>query len=106
MSVFVATVVTMVSAGVETKSHVVNEVTTEVSFREGFLAVTNIIFAYRMSAPSKIFSSSRNFSALSRGLQMLTMNFFYSRSRGLLRLHVGDRGPTYLQQVSRYASDH
>lgn len=47
LSVFVATVLTMITVGVETKGHVVNEVTTEVSFREGFLAVTNIIFAYR-----------------------------------------------------------
>ncbi|KAJ5404411.1 hypothetical protein N7509_004282 [Penicillium cosmopolitanum] len=46
VSVFVATVVTMVAAGVETKTQVVNEATKEVSFREGFLAVTNIIFAY------------------------------------------------------------
>jgi hypothetical protein len=37
----------MITAGVEAKEHVVNEVTTEVTFREGFLAVTNIIFAYR-----------------------------------------------------------
>jgi hypothetical protein len=50
VSVFVATVVTMVAAGVETKTQVVNEATKEVSFREGFLAVTNIIFAYRMSS--------------------------------------------------------
>lgn len=47
LSVFVATVLTMITVGVETKGHVVNEVTTDVSFREGFLAVTNIIFAYR-----------------------------------------------------------
>ncbi|OQE26872.1 hypothetical protein PENSTE_c005G09219 [Penicillium steckii] len=46
VSVFVATVVTMVAAGVETKTEIVNEATREVSFREGFLAVTNIIFAY------------------------------------------------------------
>ena len=39
----------MITVGVETKGHVVNQVTTEVSFREGFLAVTNIIFAYRTS---------------------------------------------------------
>jgi len=38
----------MITVGVESKGHVVNQVTTEVSFREGFLAVTNIIFAYRM----------------------------------------------------------
>lgn len=48
LSVFVATVITMIVSGVETKEHVINEVTTEVGFREGFLAVTNIIFAYRM----------------------------------------------------------
>ncbi|KAJ5349290.1 hypothetical protein N7541_007017 [Penicillium brevicompactum] len=46
LSVFVATVITMIVSGVETKEHVINEVTTEVGFREGFLAVTNIIFAY------------------------------------------------------------
>lgn len=39
----------MITVGVETKGHVVNEVTTDVTFREGFLAVTNIIFAYRTS---------------------------------------------------------
>jgi hypothetical protein len=39
----------MIVVGVESKAHVVNQVTTEVTFREGFLAVTNIIFAYRMS---------------------------------------------------------
>lgn len=42
---------TMIVSGVETKGHVINHVTTEVGFREGFLAVTNIIFAYRMSGP-------------------------------------------------------
>ncbi|GLI78233.1 hypothetical protein PoHVEF18_006542 [Penicillium ochrochloron] len=46
LSVLVATIITMITAGVEAKEHVVNEVTTEVTFREGFLAVTNIIFAY------------------------------------------------------------
>ena len=51
LSVFVATVITMIVSGVETKEHVINEVTTEVGFREGFLAVTNIIFAYRMLKP-------------------------------------------------------
>jgi len=44
----------MVAAGVETKTQVVNEATREVSFREGFLAVTNIIFAYRKSRNSDI----------------------------------------------------
>jgi hypothetical protein len=43
----VATVLTMITVGVESKGPVPNEVTTDVSFREGFLAVTNIIFAYR-----------------------------------------------------------
>lgn len=47
LSVFVATVLTMITVGVESKGHVKNEATTDVSFREGFLAVTNIIFAYR-----------------------------------------------------------
>lgn len=47
LSVFVATVLTMVTVGVESKGHIKNEATTNVSFREGFLAVTNIIFAYR-----------------------------------------------------------
>lgn len=42
----------MITAGVEAKEHVVNEVVTEVSFREGFLAVTNIIFAYRKFEPA------------------------------------------------------
>ncbi|KAI2730188.1 hypothetical protein CBS147332_2040 [Penicillium roqueforti] len=46
LSVFVATVLTMITVGVESKGHVKNEATTDVSFREGFLAVTNIIFAY------------------------------------------------------------
>lgn len=48
LSVFVATVLTMITVGVESKGHIKNEATTDVSFREGFLAVTNIIFAYRM----------------------------------------------------------
>lgn len=47
LSVFVATVLTMITVGVESKGHIKNEATRDVSFREGFLAVTNIIFAYR-----------------------------------------------------------
>lgn len=43
--------VTMVTAGVESKGHVANLATTDVSFRDGFLAVTNIIFAYRKFTP-------------------------------------------------------
>lgn len=48
LSVFVAVMVTMVTVGVETKGNIPIQATTNVSFREGFLAVTNIIFAYRM----------------------------------------------------------
>ncbi|KAJ5632516.1 hypothetical protein N7490_008855 [Penicillium lividum] len=46
LSVFVATVLTMITAGVESKGHIPIQATTDVGFREGFLAVTNIIFAY------------------------------------------------------------
>ncbi|KAJ5779780.1 hypothetical protein N7457_007500 [Penicillium paradoxum] len=46
VSVFVATLLTMITVGVQSKGHVVNEAVTDVSFRDGFLAVTNIIFAY------------------------------------------------------------
>lgn len=42
-----ATVLTMISAGVESKGYIPIQSTTNVGFREGFLAVTNIIFAYR-----------------------------------------------------------
>lgn len=46
-SILVATVLTMITVGVESKGHIPIEATRTVSFREGFLAVTNIIFAYR-----------------------------------------------------------
>ncbi|KAJ5769855.1 uncharacterized protein N7511_001906 [Penicillium nucicola] len=46
LSVLIATIITMITVGVESEGWVPNEVTTTVSFREGFLAVTNIIFAY------------------------------------------------------------
>ncbi|OJJ42299.1 hypothetical protein ASPZODRAFT_1502128 [Penicilliopsis zonata CBS 506.65] len=46
VSVFTATLVTMIAAGVESKGHITIHATTDVSFRDGFLAVTNIIFAY------------------------------------------------------------
>lgn len=42
-----ATIITMVAMGVESKGPIHLQSTTEVSFRDGFLAVTNIIFAYR-----------------------------------------------------------
>ncbi|PKY08609.1 putative amino acid transporter [Aspergillus campestris IBT 28561] len=45
-SIFVATIITMVAMGVESKGPIRLESTTDVSFRDGFLAVTNIIFAY------------------------------------------------------------
>jgi hypothetical protein len=37
----------MITVGVESKGHIKNEAFREVGFRDGFLAVTNIIFAYR-----------------------------------------------------------
>ncbi|KXG53236.1 Amino acid transporter, transmembrane [Penicillium griseofulvum] len=46
LSVFIATVLTMITVGVESKGHIKNEAFREVGFRDGFLAVTNIIFAY------------------------------------------------------------
>ncbi|RJE24952.1 hypothetical protein PHISCL_02716 [Aspergillus sclerotialis] len=46
-SILVAVIVTMVTVGVESKGDVPNEATTTVSFREGFLSVTNIVFAFR-----------------------------------------------------------
>ncbi|KAJ5329581.1 hypothetical protein N7452_009971 [Penicillium brevicompactum] len=45
-SIFIATVVTMVSIGVEADGTAHNDVVRETSFYKGFLAVTNIIFAY------------------------------------------------------------
>lgn len=46
LSVLVATIITMISAGVESKGYIPIQATTNVGFQEGFLAVTNIIFAY------------------------------------------------------------
>ena len=45
-SIFAATVATMISVGVENAGLADVKATTSVSFYEGFLAVTNIIFAY------------------------------------------------------------
>lgn len=54
--------VTMITAGIESKGHVVNHATTDVSFRDGFLAVTNIIFAYReLKLESREISCSNKF---------------------------------------------
>jgi hypothetical protein len=49
VSIFVATLVTMISIGVEANGPIRTETVREVSFYEGFLAVTNIIFAFGMS---------------------------------------------------------
>lgn len=48
-SILAATVATMISVGVENAGSAHVEVTTSVSFYQGFLAVTNIIFAYGMN---------------------------------------------------------
>lgn len=95
VSVFVATVVTMVAAGVETKTQVVNEATKEVSFREGFLAVTNIIFAYRMSDTTLGFPPPATSTFHIRLEDLLMLTCVFSCPRGLLWLHVRDRGPSH-----------
>ncbi|KAH8425153.1 uncharacterized protein LDX57_002902 [Aspergillus melleus] len=46
ISILVATIVTMISIGVQAPDDVRNDITTKVSFNEAFLAVTNIVFAY------------------------------------------------------------
>ncbi|KAJ5988022.1 hypothetical protein N7481_003232 [Penicillium waksmanii] len=46
ISILVATLVTMISIGVDAPDNVQNDITTEVSFVDAFLAVTNIVFAY------------------------------------------------------------
>ncbi|PLB44159.1 putative amino acid transporter [Aspergillus steynii IBT 23096] len=46
VSIVVATVVTMIAIGVQAPDDVQNDITTKVSFNDGFLAVTNIVFAY------------------------------------------------------------
>jgi amino acid permease len=46
ISIVTATVVTMIAIGVQAPDHVHVDATTEVSFQDAFLAVTNIIFAY------------------------------------------------------------
>ena len=49
ISIFTATVVLMVSVGVEAKGPIQNDVARKHSFYKAFLAVTNIIFAYSKS---------------------------------------------------------
>lgn len=46
ISILVATLVTMISIGVEAPDNVQNDITTSPSFADAFLAVTNIVFAY------------------------------------------------------------
>ncbi|XHG05571.1 hypothetical protein AWENTII_008789 [Aspergillus wentii] len=46
ISIMIATLVTMIAIGVQAPDHVEVDVTTNVSFAEGFLAVTNIVFAF------------------------------------------------------------
>lgn len=48
ISIFTATVVLMVSVGVEAKFPIQNEIVRKDSFYKAFLAVTNIIFAYSL----------------------------------------------------------
>jgi hypothetical protein len=46
LSILIATIVTMVSIGVQAPDYVENDITTSPSFTEAFLAVTNIVFAF------------------------------------------------------------
>ncbi|PKY04412.1 hypothetical protein P168DRAFT_236371 [Aspergillus campestris IBT 28561] len=45
-SILIATIITMVSIAVQMPEQVQNDITTSPSFAEGFLAVTNIVFAF------------------------------------------------------------
>ncbi|KAL4891198.1 transmembrane amino acid transporter protein-domain-containing protein [Aspergillus ambiguus] len=45
-SIVVATLVTMIAIGVQAPDYVQKDITTDVSFQDAFLAVTNIVFAY------------------------------------------------------------
>jgi uncharacterized membrane protein len=46
LSILVATIVTMVAIGVQAPDNVQNDIVTTPTFQEGFLAVTNIVFAF------------------------------------------------------------
>jgi hypothetical protein len=46
ISILVATIVTMVAIGVQAPDNVQNDIVTTPTFQEGFLAVTNIVFAF------------------------------------------------------------
>jgi uncharacterized membrane protein len=60
LSIFIATIVTMVSIGVDANGPIRNDIVQEVSFYKGFLAVTNIIFAYSKSNVINPWISSSN----------------------------------------------
>lgn len=45
-SILIATIVTMISIGVQAPNHVQNDITTDPTFVDAFLAVTNIVFAF------------------------------------------------------------
>lgn len=45
-SILIATIVTMISIGVQAPDHVQNDITTDPTFVDAFLAVTNIVFAF------------------------------------------------------------
>lgn len=98
VSVLVATVLTMITVGVESKGHIPIHATTDVSFREGFLAVTNIIFAYRTWTKTLLLLIIKNpFTRVwCRWAELIQKNQHYSRPRCILRLHVRDRGPKNL----------
>ncbi|KAJ5322348.1 hypothetical protein N7452_010637 [Penicillium brevicompactum] len=46
LSILIATIVTMVAIGVQAPDNVQNDIITAPTFQEGFLAVTNIVFAF------------------------------------------------------------
>ncbi|KAJ5779351.1 hypothetical protein N7457_007071 [Penicillium paradoxum] len=46
ISILIATIVTMISIGVQAPDDVQNDITTSPTFQEAFLAVTNIVFAF------------------------------------------------------------
>lgn len=46
LSILVATIVTMIAIGVQAPDNVQNDIITSPTFQEGFLAVTNIVFAF------------------------------------------------------------
>ena len=84
----------MITVGVESKGHIPIEATRPVSFREGFLAVTNIIFAYRAFRPPN-----------PAKLRDHWLKISCSRPRCVFWVHLRDRRPTIIQQVAGDAPD-